>query len=465
MSEFDELLKKLREKKPDLDQSAIDELIRQKKAKIGAGYLTDQGALFLIASDMGVTLSESASTRAALKDLYVGAAGVSLEARVMSVSNSKQYSRKDGTPFQLRTMIIYDNDATATVKLWDTQAEFPGVERLQPGDLVRISGANIKTDMNNLPTIHVGSGADIEISSRESDIPPIQSITKDVSTVTGDQRNMVITGILDGAFSTVRFTNSRGQPGMGLKFQLKGDDGQSHGIILWGKDESNLPRMILPNSTVKLLGVNSKVTERGVEISGNESTLVRIENAGDLQPIVARIISIIRSDSGERLLLGVDEQRNLLHVSDNKGSTLEFQEGDIIECMPSIVHGKEITLEDDSYVHKVDDSGRIPQKKDLRTKISEIAAGGHYCIDAIILRDPERRDIQTRTGESVALGETLVGDDSGEMRVVGWRDQARIIGPYTMGDIVTITDLEARAGTDGRPELILGRFSKVTKKT
>jgi hypothetical protein len=45
-------------KKTELTKGQVEEQIKLKKEKIGAGYLTDQGALFLIASDYGVTLSE-----------------------------------------------------------------------------------------------------------------------------------------------------------------------------------------------------------------------------------------------------------------------------------------------------------------------------------------------------------------------------------------------------------------------
>ncbi len=49
MTEYESLLYKLLEQKPELLRSDIEERIKQKKDKIGAGYLTDQGALFLIA--------------------------------------------------------------------------------------------------------------------------------------------------------------------------------------------------------------------------------------------------------------------------------------------------------------------------------------------------------------------------------------------------------------------------------
>ena len=72
MSEFDSLIDKLIEQKPELTREIIEEQIKLKKEKIGAGYLTDQGALFLIASDYGVTLSGPLKVEMSLKDLFAG---------------------------------------------------------------------------------------------------------------------------------------------------------------------------------------------------------------------------------------------------------------------------------------------------------------------------------------------------------------------------------------------------------
>ena len=102
MTEYESLLDKILEQKPELLRSDIEERIKQKKEKIGAGYLTDQGALFLIASDLGVSLSEPLKVEMNLKDLFVGAKEISLESRVLSLAPAKQYTRKDGSPFLLR---------------------------------------------------------------------------------------------------------------------------------------------------------------------------------------------------------------------------------------------------------------------------------------------------------------------------------------------------------------------------
>ena len=77
MSESQNLIDKLLEQKSELTREIIEQKIIEKKEKIGAGYLTDQGALFLIASDYGVTLAESSKTEISLKDLYAGSKDIS----------------------------------------------------------------------------------------------------------------------------------------------------------------------------------------------------------------------------------------------------------------------------------------------------------------------------------------------------------------------------------------------------
>ncbi len=457
-------MSKLLEQKPEITKEQIEEMIKQKKDKIGAGYLTDQGALFLIASDLGISLTEPLKVEMGLKDLYVGAKEISLETRVLNLSPAKQYERKDGTPFYLRTMTVYDKDSTASVKLWDEKANLPGINDLKPGDLIKIIKAYVKSDLNGAPTINVGSGASIETTENESPIPSIDSITIDVSAVKENQKDLVVSGLIDGPLNSMQFTNSRGQPGKGLRLRLKGNDGNSIKVVIWGKDESDLPPVISPGSKARLLGVKTKATEQGIEIHGNESTLIQVEGSQEAQPITTRIISITKSDSGNNLILGLDEKKNLMRLSDTAEITNEFHEGDVIECMPSKAYGNSITLDSNSFVRKIDDLSTIPKRDELRTKISDINVGGNYCIEAIILKIPERREVQTKTGESIALGEMFVEDDSGQIWVKGWRNQARIIDKCSLGEIVSITDLNAKAGLEGRIELFLSPFSTIVKK-
>jgi len=464
LSEFETLINKLLDLKPEFSRSDIEEMIKQKKDKIGAGYLTDQGALFLIAADLEVTLSEPLKVEMDIKDLYVGAKEVSLETRILNLAQPKQFTRKDGSPFLLRNMTVYDIDSTASVKLWDEKANLPGIEELKPGDLVKIIKAYVKSDLNGRPTINIGSGSHIEASHEESDIPSIDDITVDVSSVKDGQTDLVVSGKIDGMINSMEFTNSRGQPGKALRLRLKGADGNSLRVVLWGKDESNIPKIIPVDAKVRLLGVRTKSGIEGLEIHGNESTIVEIEGKQEAKPTTFRIISMARLDSGETMILGADDQKQLFNISDSSEKMLQFQENDVIECMPTKVFGNSITLDENSFVRKLDDNSSIPNKSSLRTKISDVKIGENYCVEAIILKVPERREIQTKKGESVLLSEMFVEDDSGQIWIKGWRKQARFIEKCSIGEIISVTGVNAKSGLEERVELILTPFSIITKK-
>lgn len=457
-------MNKLLEQKPELTKESIEEQIKQKKEKIGAGYLTDQGALFLIASDYGVTLSEPLKIEMELKDLYAGAKEISLETRVLNLSPAKEFSRKDGSPFFLRTMTVYDTNSTASVKLWDEKANLPGIENLKPGDLIKILKAYVKSDLDGSPTINIGSGSNIETTDTKSDIPTIDSITKDVSELQEGQKDLVISGMIDGVISGMEFTNSRGKPGKALRMRLKGKGDNVMRVVLWGKDESSIPNIISQSAKVRLLGVKVKSGNQGLEIHGNDATIIEIEGGKEAEPVIARVLTISETENGKKMILAVDNKKNVYNISDFANSTSVCVEGDVIECMPSKAYGNSITLDENSFVRKLDNDESIPSLSQLRTKINDVKVDGSYCIESIILKVPERREVQTKSGESIALSEMFVEDDTGQIWVKGWRNQARIIDKCELGEIVSITGLNAKAGLEGRIELFLTAFSKITKK-
>nr|AIF20166.1 nucleic acid binding OB-fold tRNA/helicase-type protein (RFA1, RPA1, rpa) [uncultured marine thaumarchaeote KM3_88_E12] len=463
MSKFEELLSKLLDTVPELSRSVIEDKIKEKKDKIGAGYLTDDGALFLIAADLGITLEQSKKMEIELKDLFVGAKEVTVESRILNMSPTKQFTKKDGTSFLLRTITVYDSDSTASVKLWDEKANLPGIENLKPGDLVKIIKAYVKSDLTGLPTINIGSGSTIEAVKSDSNIPSLDSITVDVSTAKEDQRDLVISGTVNGMINLMEFTNSRGQPSKALKFRIKGSSGNNLNVVLWGKDESILPKMIASNAKVRLLGVKTKTGNQGLEIHGNDATIVEIEGSKEIEPIIIRILGDRNNSSGDNTILGMDKSKNLFRITDASNQLASFVKDDILEFMPSKVFGNTIKLDQDSFIRKIEDEN-MPNISNLRTKISEIKEGNEYCVEAIILKAPEKREIQTKNGEQITLSEMFVEDDSGQIWIKGWRQQADLLDNYSLGDIISVLGVNAKAGLEGKIELFLKQYSKIEKK-
>jgi replication factor A1 len=246
--------------------------------------------------------------------------------------------------------------------------------------------------------------------------------------------------------------------------RIKGKDGNSMRVVLWGQDESVIPNMISQDAKARLLGVKVRSGNQGTEIHGNESTIIEIEGGKEAEPIISRILSISTNENGNKMILGVDKNKKLFNISDFSNSTNVFNEGDVIELMPTKAYGNSITLDENSFVRKLDEDDTIPSLSKLRTKINDVKVDENYCIEAIVLKVPERREVQTKSGESIALSEMFVEDDTSQIWVKGWRNQARLIEKCELGEIISVTGLNARAGLEGRIELFLTAFSKITKK-
>ena len=463
MSEFEELISKLLEKVPELSRSVIEERINEKKEKVGAGYLTDQGAIFLVAADLGVTLEQSQKAEVAIKDLYIGAKEVTLESRVLNISPTKQFTKKDGSSFSLRTITVYDNNSTASVKLWDEKANLPGIEELKPGDLIKIIKAYVKSDLTGAPTINIGSGASIETSQAESDIASIDSKIIDISDAKEDQRDIIVSGTLGSAMSLLEFTNSKGQPSKALKFRLKGKNKNLINVVLWGKDESILPKVITQDAKVKLFGVRTKTGMQGLEIHGNDATIIDVEGDTEIQPVIVRLLAIEKDQSGNTTGLAIDKSKKLVRITDVANTIGSFVKDDILECMPSKIFGNTMQIDQNSFVRKIDDK-HVPTVAEIRTKIIEVSEGNDYSVEAIVLKAPERKDIQTKKGDNIQLSEMFVEDDSGQVWIKGWRQQADLMDNFTLGDIITILGVNARPGLEGKLDLVLTPYSKIIKK-
>jgi len=463
LSEFEELISKLLERVPELSRSVIEDRINEKKEKVGAGYLTDQGAIFLVAADLGVTLEQSQNPEIAIKDLYIGAKEVSLESRVLNISPTKQFTKKDGSSFSLRTITVYDNNSTASVKLWDEKANLPGLDELKPGDLIKIIKAYVKSDLTGAPTINIGSGASIETSESESDIVSIDSKITDVSEVKEDQRDLIVAGTLGSVMSLLEFTNSKGQPSKALKFRLRGENKNLINVVLWGKDESILPKVISQDAKIRLFGVRTKNGMQGLEIHGNDATLVDVEGDTEIQPVIVRLLAVEKEQSGKTTGLAIDKSKKIVRITDVGNTIGDFTKDDILECMPSKIFGNTMQIDQDSFVRKIEDDS-IPTISEIRTKITDVTEGNDYSVEAIVLKAPERKEIQTKNGDNVQLSEMFVEDDSGQVWIKGWRQQADLMDSFTLGDIITILGVNARPGLEGKLDLVLTSYSKIIKK-
>lgn len=474
--DFKAMVEILLERKPEISAEEIKNLVDEKKRKIGAGYLTDQGALFLVAADLGISLERNQSSLQKLKDLYVGARDISVVGRVMSIYPTRTFMRRDNSEeLHNRTITIVDGDSAIRLKLWEKRVEFPEESGLRPGDLIKLTKCYVKSGLDGKPVLNVGDMSTIEVIKEESiDIPSLDHFARDLSDISSQTDNVVILGKISSSPRMVEYKNIRGQDSKALQLNVSNEEGtKTLRTIIWNIDESRLPKILTVGSIIRLVGVrikpgNTQYGNSEFEIHGDEGTSFDVSNPeADPEVLALKMISVGK-DLGtgylECLAFQKDGKITTLRIDSNLLKT-SISSGTIIQCIPSMILGNQITLyRDDSYISEIEDDSSFPSLEKLETKIEDIVNSDRpYLVEGIVLQTPSINAVTTRNGENVSLAETILGDDTAEISLLGWRNLSSLVTELKVGERIKIRGVVTSTDRDGKLQLSLKPYSSINK--
>ncbi|HJT84468.1 MAG TPA: hypothetical protein VJ697_08295 [Nitrososphaeraceae archaeon] len=479
------------QKKSDISAEDVRELIDEKKRKIGAGYLTDQGALFLVAADLGVSFDNNQAAQSSLKDLYIGANDVNLTARILTIYPIRRYTRREtNEEIQNRTLTIYDKDSSIKIRLWDQHVSFPEDNDLKPGDFIKISHGYTKSGFDNKPLINLGSKGIIEKSNiadndnSDLEIPSLDSIAKTIDDIKEPIDNIMVTGIIASNPRISRYVNFRNEPGKSLHISISNEDEtKTLRAIIWNIDEERIPDIFIRGSKVKLIGVkvkqgNPQYSSEEFEIHGDEGTIIEMQQIKSASEdfdggkvVVLKVLSKgseFENSINENFLAIDKENQNIFSVVIDPHVIQEkIEPGIIVEGIPNKIFGNVIYFTNESsYVRKVTAEtyeNAFPEEAEIETKIKNIEISDKpYIVEAIVLQPPNTTNVTTKSGEDVVVSETLIGDDTGEIRLTGWRDQSTKISNLNVGDRIKIVGaVSGMGGKENKLEITLKAFTEI----
>ena len=475
--DYNKMIEIILEEKEEITFEKLRDMIEEKKRKVGAGYLTDQGALFLVAADLGVSFDKANKSENSIKDLFVGARDISTIGRILSIHPIRSFLKRDSNQeTKNRIIIIYDKESSIKIKLWDEFVNLPEQVGITIGDLVKISKGQVKSGMDGKPIINLSGNGTIELlpDEKKHNIPTIEEITTTIDILDTPKENLVITGIIKTDPRISGFTNIRGEHSKSLQFETTNDSNSRQiRTIIWNINEENIPKSLTANQKIKLIGVKVKAGNPNygngdLEIHGDEGTAIDfIDNEKTVDSYILRIISFNDNNNEDKInCIAVDESQKYYLVNINKNLfDIEINQDDIIECFPTRILGNTIEISSqDSYIQVINEDKNIPLSSTLDTKIKDIEVSNNpYFIEAIILQSPNTMDINTKSGETVQVTDTIIGDDTGEIRLVAWRETSRELKNLNIGERIMVKAVSATTSREGKTELTLKPYSSITK--
>lgn len=449
VADFQKLFNKvLVMKKQELDEASLKSLIKEKKEKVGGGYLTDQGALFLVASDQGVSLEQVSNADLTLDDLYIGANEITVVGKVFAIYPSKEFNRKDGSGGKYRRFILRDSKNFVQVNLWDEKVDLIQDIKADIETPLRIVKGYVKSGLDGKPVLNLGRNGSIELTEEvelTEKISKLEEIAKDVSQIKHFNEFLVVDGKLLSNPKISNFTRDQEDRTV-LQFRLGGlNGGQDVRVAIWNGYQNSINTSI--NSIVRLTNVRSKVLPDGtVEIHGNEGTkitiLEEITTESGLESTVennlpkkVRVLSKDSTESGNEVslsLLVVDGQK-LSYTLVARGDAIltleEIKVNDVINCYGRDIGGSVLICEDSTSIRLChEDEKGFPGVGDLLTRLVDIKeTSTPIFTEVIALSKADIRDMRSTDDVYIKKGELLVGDDTGEARLEVWRELTNLI--------------------------------------
>lgn len=279
MYDFDALATEILRNKPDVTRESLMQLVQEKKKTVGSGYLTDQGALFLIAGELGVKLQHMISADLTLKDLHIGANDITVVARVLAIYPVAEFNKKDGSGVgRYRRVNLFDRSGIGRLTIWEDNEEAMKLAGISVDAPVRVVSAYVKQGLDGKPNLNLGKRGRIEVitdSSIASKLASLPALSRQLEAVQEGEALFAVEGLAGSESRRSTFVrrddNSNGSL---TQFELKGPGEKTTRIVIW--DAGDLPE-VKPGSKVRVTNLRHKKGRQGeAELHGDSATVIQM---------------------------------------------------------------------------------------------------------------------------------------------------------------------------------------------
>lgn len=227
--------------RPDLSRKQVLKRIEEKKKGV-KGYLTDETASRIVATELGVEVPrEVFKTEILIKDVVSGLNDVTVIGRIIAVYSSQTFTRSDMSEGIVANLLIADRTGTIKVILWNDKTSFVETGKLVQGQIIKVSHGYIREGLDGKPELHVGTRGEIQVSPsnvKESDYPKIISFIKKIAEIRKKTRANVI-GTVQQVYPVSTFERSDGSQGKVMRLRLSDKTSQITAVF-WNEKADEL---------------------------------------------------------------------------------------------------------------------------------------------------------------------------------------------------------------------------------
>ena len=225
-----------------LSKKEIQNLVEEKKEEL-KGLISDEGALFVIAKELGVDVASE--NRELLNDVELNASDITVNmknivivGRIKDIYNVNSFNKNNGETGYVGSFLLHDNTGDIRIVLWDNQVSILKDERFERNGIVKILNGTAKNGRSGGIEIHVGGFSKIDLAPEDVDYkkyPKIIEKFEKIQEINENSGSVSTEGKVMNRFPVNDFIRKDGQNGRVSSIILRDSTGTVR-ITFWNED-------------------------------------------------------------------------------------------------------------------------------------------------------------------------------------------------------------------------------------
>ncbi|MBY9020379.1 MAG: DUF2240 family protein [Candidatus Lokiarchaeota archaeon] len=225
-----------------LSKKEIQSLVEEKKEEL-KGLISDEGALFVIAKELGVEVSSENQEllneiELNVSDITLNMKNIVLVGRIKDIFNLNSFKKSNGDDGYVGSFQLQDNTGDIRIVLWDDHVNVLKDERFEKNEIVKILNGNAKQGRYGGIEIHVGRFSKIILAPEDIDYkkyPKIKEQSKLINEINETSGSISIEGKVINVLPIRDFIRKDGKNGKVCSLTVRDSSGRIR-ISFWNED-------------------------------------------------------------------------------------------------------------------------------------------------------------------------------------------------------------------------------------
>jgi len=212
-----------------------------------------------------------------LRDLKPGMRGVDIVARVVEISDVREFQRGDGSKGRVASLLLEDETGRVRMSLWDEEVELLG--EIEEGDILAITDGYIRGGPGPL-SLSLGSRGRIKVNPEGVEVAPPPRDVWSISELREGMENVTVEGVVVDEAEVREVETARG-PARVASFHIEDETGRAR-VSLW-RELAEEAETLKPGTLIRIENCHVRPPFRDeVELSSGMFTrIIRLDEDVD----------------------------------------------------------------------------------------------------------------------------------------------------------------------------------------